>query len=351
MAILRIPTLIDPHVHLPTLNRAMGQKIARIAQQIGYAGLQIMPDLNQPITDQSTLGKYRQMLSHSAIPLYLTVAATNDNLDQIKRLRTVRAVKVWLGTGPLELVIEKEEQLKQILLSTDKIVMVHAEDELVVMRNFETNNYSLNMLNHERIYSRQSAIRATVKAIAAAKETGRRIYICHISTGEEVELIRQAKQQGIRVFAEVAPHHLFLTNRDLKRLGKLAKVNPPLRSQEDQTALWRAINDGTIDTIGSDNYPWNWIDKHGSYNDVPTGLPNLELTLPLLLSAVSEKKLSLKQAIALTSVNPARIFKIPRPTGSIFVDMDNPHPIRTRLANWHPYESKPLVGWPLKQRI
>ncbi len=130
----------------------------------------------------------------------------------------------------------------------------------------------------------------------------------------------------------------------------LAKVNPPLRSREDQAALWAAISDGTIDTIGSDNYSWLRKEKQTSYNQSPSGLPNIELTLPMLLTAVKARRLSLERMIELTSANPARIFSIPPPGRHLFVDMDNPRPIRTELTDWHTYELDRIIGWPLRQR-
>lgn len=349
MAILRIPALIDPHVHLVTNDPQSWRQLARVAARIGYAGLQVMPDLDPPVIDQLTVAHYSQLASRTAIPLYLTVSASASNLDDLKRIQKVTAVKVWLGTGPEELIVGTEEELRQILLSTDKVVMVHAEDELTTLRNYDLASKDLSMSTHGQIYNRKSALRATVKAIAAAKETGRRVYLCHVSTGEELELIRQAKGRGIRLYTEAAPHHLFLTKDDVKRLGTKAKVNPPLRSKEDQRALWEALGDGTIDTIGSDHHNWLLEDKTSSYNQTPSGLPNLELTLPLLLSAVGDNKLTLRRVTELTSTNPARIFKIPKPTRSVFVDMDNPRPLRTELTNWQPYDLERLVGWPVRQ--
>lgn len=350
MAILRIPALIDPHVHMVDAEKKNWQHIARVAKQAGYAALQIMPDLDPPVVDKLSVAHYEQLAHSTIIPFFLTVAGTPNNIETLKQLRNISAVKVWLGTGPEDLVVTKEEELRKILLSTDKVVMIHAEDEITLLRNYDLSDQELSMDRHGKIFDRKAAIRATVKAITAAKETGRRVYICHVSTGEEIELIRQAKSRGIRIFAEAAPHHLYLSEEDIERLGTLAKVNPPLRSAEDQQALWKAVADGTIDTIGSDTYSWWEAEKQLAYDEVPAGLPNLELTLPLLLTAVNQKKLTLDRVIALTSSNPAKIFGIPKPTRSLFIDIDTPRPIRTKLNDWHPYSQDKLVGWPIRQQ-
>ncbi len=352
MAILRIPALIDPHFHMIESSPEHWLEVARIARAAGYWAIQIMPDFDLPIADKMTIAHYQQQLPKTGTSLLLTAAATPDNIQDLKQFRSVNAIKVWLGTGPEELIVAKEEELRQILLSTEKVVMVHAEDESTLLRNYSAtqSQQELELGQHSFIFDRKAAIRATVKALAAAKETGRRIYICHISTAEEVELIRRAKEKQIRVYAEVAPHHLFLTEEDLDRLELLGKVNPPLRTTSDQEALWEAMRDGTIDTIGSDNHAWLEQEKIGYYEEVPSGLPNFELTLPLLLTAVRDKRLSLQRAIELTSSNPARIFSIPKPTRSLFVDIDTPRPIRTHLNDWHPYPSEQLVGWPIRQK-
>lgn len=320
------------------------------AAKSGYAAIQVMPDVDPPINSLVSLCQYEALSRQLSVPTYLTGAGTANNIEQIKQLRSVTAIKVWLGAGPEELIVSKEEELRQILLATDKVVMVHAEDETTLLRNYDFGGHQLTMTGHDQIFDRKVAIRATIKAITAAKETGRRIYLSHISTAEEVELVRSAKSRGWRVYAEAAPHHLFLTEESLLRLGIKAKVNPPLRTAADQEVLWEAIIDGTIDTIGSDNYGWLLSEKDQSYERSPAGLPSLELTLPLLLTAVKRGRISLNRVIELTSINPARIFSIPRPTRSLFVDMDNPRSVHTTLSDWHPYPFERLVGWPLRQK-
>lgn len=350
MAILRLPALIDPHFHMIDYDRQSWRQVAQIAYRAGYAAIQVMPDLDPPLIDKLSYAHYQQIAQRTAIPFYLTVAGTAQNYQLLKQMRGVSAVKVWLGTGPEDLIVTKEEELRQILLSTEKVVMIHSEDETVLLRNYDSSDRQLNMDRHAEIFDRRAAIRATIKAITAAKETGRRIYLCHISTAEEVDLVRTAKARGLRVYAEVAPHHLFLTEDDLSRLSTKGKVNPPLRTIEDQQALWEGITDGTIDVVGSDTYSWRANEKQGHYSEIPTGLPNLELTLPLLLTAVKTKRLELSRVIELTSTNPARIFSIPKPTRSLFVDIDTPRPIQSDLTDWHPYTDERLVGWLVRQK-
>ncbi len=350
MAILRLPALIDPHVHMVSGHPSDWLEVATMAKRAGYAALQIMPDLDPPITDKLTLAYYEKLTKDLPTKLLMTAVATDQNSEDIKQLRSVSAIKLWLGTGPEDLVVTKEEQLRQVLLSTDKIVMIHAEDEFTLIRNFSNLRAPLSLEHHGQIFDRVAAVRATIKAITASRETGRRIYLCHVSTGEELELIRAAKAKGIRVFAEAAPHHLFLDENDLDRLGTHGKVNPPLRPREDRLALWDAIEDGTIDTIGSDTAAWYYKEKDTDYDMVPSGFANLELTLPLLLTAMTKKLISYERIIELTSTNPARIFGITKPNWSIYADMDRPRSVILKLSDWHPYDFEQLIGWPVLSR-
>lgn len=348
MAILRIPTLIDPHIHPIENNLQSWRDLANQAKVAGYGAIQLMPDIEPPLIDKVSQNHYYQRTKKLSIPTYLAAAGTAENCQDLKQLRRISAVKVWLGTGPEELIVYKDEDLRQIMLSTDRVVMVHAEDETTQLRNYEINGDDPSPESHQTIFDRRSALRATVKAITAAKETGRRVYLCHISTGDELELIRQAKAKGIRVFAEAAPHHLFLTENDLERLLSLGKVNPPLRTPEDQKALWEALVDGTIDTIGSDTHLWSERDKRPEDPDGPPGLPNLKLTLPLMMSAVKQGKITFVRAIQLLSTNPARIFSIEKPSGNLFIDMDNPRPSAASSLGWQPYDIERLIGWPVR---
>lgn len=350
MAILRVPALIDPHFHLSTVPESQWSAIFQTAYRAGYDALQIMPDLKRVVTSVAQLNRLAKLSFSTPLHLHWTAAATGDNVERLQPLREASALKVWLGMGPENVIVEQEELLRRIILSTEKLVMIHLEDEATLLRNYQSGQPELSMSDHGRLFDQRSATRALIKALTAAKTSQRRIYLCHLSTKSDIELVRAAKREGIRVIAEVAPHHLFLNELAVERLGVLAKVNPPLRSSADQEALWQAIADGTIDTIGSDSYCWQRQDKIDDYSSVPPGLPNYELTLPLLLTAVKQGRLTLARFIELTSTNPARVFQLPPPKRSLFVDMDTWRPIATRRANWQPYAERQLVGWPVAIR-
>ena len=163
------------------------------------------------------------------------------------------------------------------------------------------------------------------RVLRFAKETGARVEIAHVSTPQAMELIKNAKQSGMDVYAETCPHYLFLNEDDLEKFGPFAKCNPPLRRQELVDKLWNYVNDGTVDYIGSDHSPFLYEEKTRGLQDIfaaVSGFPGVDLRLPLMLNAVTEGKIKLEKVIELVCVNPAKVFGIFPQKGVIRVGAD-----------------------------
>jgi dihydropyrimidinase len=159
------------------------------------------------------------------------------------------------------------------------------------------------------------------RVLAFAEAAGCPVYIVHLSTREGLEVIRQFKARYKKLYVETCPHYLTLTKED--PLGSLGKVNPPLRNSEDREALWRGIDRGLIDTIGSDHCPFTREDKPESIWEARTGFPGSATILPVLLSeGVHKGRVSLEKVVELTSLNPARIFNLFPRKGTIQVGSD-----------------------------
>jgi carbamoyl-phosphate synthase/aspartate carbamoyltransferase/dihydroorotase len=185
-------------------------------------------------------------------------------------------------------------------------------------------------------------------AILAAHLAGRSVHICHVSRKSEIELIRKAKEQGIQVTCEVAPHHLFLSQADIPRLGeRLAEVRPRLATPADCAAL--RANLDVVDCFATDHAPHTLAEKQSE--QAPPGFPGLETALSLYLALVEEGILTLDQLIAKTAHAPRRIFGLADPPDSwVEVDPDATWTVRgadlhTR-AGWSPFE-----GWTLRGRV
>lgn len=164
---------------------------------------------------------------------------------------------------------------------------------------------------------------ATVSlGIQFSKFSGTPLHILHLTSKAGVDLIRDAKQQGLPITTETCPHYLFLTNEDYDRVGNELKVYPPVKYQSDQDALWQGIYDGTITSICSDHAPHTYAEKQGDLFDVPAGMCGLETEVPLLLNAVNQGKLALEDVAVLMSENPAKIYQIYPKKGTIAVGSD-----------------------------
>ena len=157
------------------------------------------------------------------------------------------------------------------------------------------------------------------------RETGARVEIAHVSCPEVMELLRQAKKDGLPVYVETCPHYLFLTEEDMVKFGPYAKCNPPVRSRAQAEKLWDYINDGTVDYMGSDHSPFLVEEKTRGLKDIfaaAAGFPGADLRLPLMLDAVADGRTTLEKVVELLSVNPARCFGLYPTTGTIQVGAD-----------------------------
>jgi len=147
-----------------------------------------------------------------------------------------------------------------------------------------------------------------------AEYTGGRIHIAHISTKNSVSLVREAKKKGIKVTAEVTPHHFTLTDDSLKSYNSNFKMNPPLRTQSDIDAIIKGLKDGTIDCIASDHAPHSIEEKEAEFQFAPNGIVGFETTLGLSFSELVHKnKLSIEELIKKLSINPRKILNLPIP--------------------------------------
>jgi carbamoyl-phosphate synthase/aspartate carbamoyltransferase/dihydroorotase len=193
--------------------------------------------------------------------------------------------------------------------------------------------------------------RAMAIVIGLAGALDRPVHLCHVSRREEVALIAHAKANGIPVTCEVTPHHLFLTQEDADCLGPLGDMRPRLAEQADVDALWDHI-DHTIDCVATDHAPHTLAEKHGAsgrQDAPPPGVPGLETALPLMLTAVSEGRLTMERLVTLMAEAPRRIFKLPiQPDTWTEVDLDTSYTLRDEglhtKCGWSPFSGRRVRG-------
>ncbi len=318
-----LPGLIDCHVHfrVPGMEQKEDwQTGSSAALAGGVTTVFDMPNTNPALTTIELLEQKKAIVEQdSKCNFAFHFGAANNNLAELEKLEKrmgIVSIKVFLGSSTGDLLVTDENTLKKIFAvakAKDLPVCVHAEDEATIQKNIaEAKSKGWNSAEyHAQIRSNEAEAIAIERALRLQEEIGNRLHICHVSTAQGIELIEKTKQKTREVTCEVAPHHLFLTEHETKILGNFGKVNPPLRSEEDRDALWKAINKGVVDCIATDHAPHTVEEKLQDYWNAPAGLPGVETMLPLLLNACASEKISLQQIQKLCSENPAKLFGLP----------------------------------------
>jgi carbamoyl-phosphate synthase/aspartate carbamoyltransferase/dihydroorotase len=326
---LKLPGLIDPHVHLREPGATHKEDYdsgTSAALAGGITTVLAMPNTKPPIFDEGTLD------------LALNAAREKARCDYGQFLGAGPDNANW-NEGSREAQPKRAAGLKMYLDST--FGELRLDDMTLWMPHFE--NYPKNMPIVAHSESRSMAA-----AILFAAIYDRPVHIAHISLKEEVLLIKAAKERGIKVTCEVCPHHLFLNNNDLIELtpGRM-EVRPRLATQEDVDSLWKNLD--VIDCFATDHAPHTVEEKDSK--TPPPGFPGLETILPLLLTAVDAKRLSLDVLIEKMYTNPKRIFNLPdQPETWVEVDESAIYEIKASeqftRCGWTPFE-----GWQVKGKV
>lgn len=289
---------------------------------------------------------------------YVGGSAVNaEQLAELENLPGCAGVKVFMGSSFGDLLADDDEVLRRILRHGSRRLAVHAEDEARLRERKHIAVDSADVRQHPVWRDVDSALMATQRVVRLAEECGRRLHVLHVSTAEEMAFLAGHKH---RVTVEVTPHHLSLHAPECyERLGSLAQMNPPVREQHHQDALWQAIRNGAVDVIGSDHAPHTLAEKARPYPESPSGMTGVQTLLPVMLDHVHAGRLSLQRLVDLTSAGPARIFGI-EGKGRIALGYDADFSIvdlRARrvirndwiasVSGWTPYDGRAVTGWPI----
>ena len=281
--IIKLPGAIDVHVHLREPGATQKEDFetgTRAAVAGGYTQVLDMPNNNPPTVSLSALGQKINLTKNRVwCDIGFNFGATSQSVKDFKKVyKKTFGLKVYMNqtTGPL--LIDNTIHRDFIFKSWQSPlpIMVHAEGETVEA------------------------------AIKLAKKYKKALHVCHV-TADQIRPIEKAKLADVKITCEVSPHHLFLTKIDVKKLGPLALMKPPLLDEKGRQKLWDNI--AKIDMIATDHAP-HTIEEKKSVTP-PFGVPGLETTLPLMLNAVSKRWLTLERLIEMTSQNPRETFKLP----------------------------------------
>jgi carbamoyl-phosphate synthase/aspartate carbamoyltransferase/dihydroorotase len=319
-----LPGLVDIHVHLRTPGGEHKEDFrtgSAAALAGGFTLLLAMPNTQPPlVTLESWQSAQTQAQSESLCDVFLYAGASANDIDQLPNLAEhAPSLKIYMDQtyGPLN--VRGLMNLMHIfeIWPASKPISVHAEGESVAL------------------------------AIGLAATYKKHVHICHVARKSEIELIAQAKTNGLPVTCEVTPHHLFLTDADAARLGPYGDMRPTLGTLQDQQALWQHL-DSTIDCIASDHAPHTREEKEHPEGS-PPGVPGLESTLPLMLTAAAQGRLNYTRLIELLSTNPRRIFNLPeQPDTLIEIDpsakYNFPEHLLYTKCGWSPFSGMPMTG-------
>lgn len=361
--LLVLPGLVDLHVHLREPGYEYKETIATgtaAAAAGGFTSICCMPN-TKPVNDEPSVTQLIRMRSGEAerVDVYpigaITKGSAGRELTDFRALKDAGCVAVSDDGQP---VMEDHlmRQAMQQASDVDLPVIDHCED-LVLSGCGCMNEGPVSHALGVRGIPKDAEFRMIARDIRLAEDTGARLHVAHLSTAVGVDLVRQAKDKGLPITAEVCPHHFTLTDEAVRQSGPNAKMNPPLRSERDRAALLEGLADGTIDAIATDHAPHAEYEKQWRMDRAPFGVVGLETALALTLRLVEQGVLSLERAVQCLTSKPAGLLGLPG--GTLAPGASADIVVVDRACEWvvdpEQFYSKgrntPFAGWRLKGQV
>ena len=357
-----LPGVIDSQVHFREPGLTHKEDLhtgSRAAVLGGVTAVFEMPNTDPATTDAAALAdKMRRAVGRMHCDFAFWVGGTRDNvadIAELERLPGAAGIKVFMGSSTGSLLVPDDASVLAILKQTRRRAAFHSEDEprLEARKSFRVKG---DPASHPVWRDAAAALVSTERLIRLAREAHAQVHVLHVSSREEMELLGSAKDVAS---AEATPQHLTLSDEDYPRLGTRLQMNPPVRSAEHREGVWRGLEQGVVDVLGSDHAPHTLEEKAKPYPESPSGMPGVQTLVPVMLDHVNAGRLTLQRFVDLTSAGPQRIFKIVG-KGRIaagydadftVVDMKRRETIRdswiASRSGWTPYDGRTVTGWPV----
>lgn len=358
-----LPGVIDTQVHFrePGLDHKEDlESGSRAAVMGGVTAVFEMPNTDPQTTSAEALAdKVRRGHHRMHCDFAFWVGGTHENIGDIpelERLPGAAGIKVFMGSSTGSLLVEDDEGVARILRQTRRRAAFHSEDE-AMLRERKSLRVEGDPSSHPVWRSAEVALACTKRLVRISRETGARIHVLHVTTAEEMALLKDYKDL---VSVEVTPHHLTLVAPDAyERLGTYVQMNPPVRDEGHRHAVWQGLDEGVADVLGSDHAPHTREEKDKTYPNTPSGMTGVQTLVPIMLDHVNSMRLTLERFVDLTSAGPKRLFGIAK-KGRIAVGYDADFTVVdlkrvetitnawiASKCGWTPYDGKQVTGWPI----
>ncbi len=357
-----LPGVVDSQVHFrePGLEHKEDLETgSRAAVLGGVTAVFEMPNTKPLTTSPEALeDKIRRGRHRMHCDFAFWVGGTRDNakdVAELERLPGAAGIKVFMGSSTGDLLVEDDAGVASILMNTRRRAAFHSEDEFRLNQRKDL-RVEGDPSSHPVWRDELAALQCTERLVRIARETGARIHVLHISTAEEIDFLKDHKDVAT---CEATPHHLTLSADDYATLGNLIQMNPPVRDRRHRDGVWKGIDQGIVDVLGSDHAPHTLEEKQKPYPASPSGMTGVQTLVPIMLDHVNAGRLTLERFVDLSSHGPNRIFGMAR-KGRIAVGYDADltivdmkrretitHEQAGSKAGWTPYHGKTVTGWPV----
>jgi len=357
-----LPGVIDSQVHFrePGLEHKEDLETgSRAAVLGGVTAVFEMPNTKPLTTTAEALAdKVYRATNRMFCDFAFWVGGAHDNvrdIPELERLPGAVGIKVFMGSSTGSLLVADDAGIAEILSHTRRRAAFHAEDE-ARLKERASLRVAGDPSSHPVWRDAQTALLATERLLRIAREKRALVHVLHVSTADEMALLASHKDIAS---VEATPHHLTLSDADYLRIRTLAQMNPPVRDATHRERIWRALQQGVVDILGSDHAPHTLEEKGKPYPESPSGMPGVQTLVPIMLDHIHAGRLTLQRLVDLTSAGPARLFGMAG-KGRVaagydadltVVDLKRRKTIRNdwiaSRCGWTPYDGREVTGWPV----
>ncbi len=360
--LLMFPGIIDDQVHFREPgNTNKGDIASESAAAVlgGVTSYMEMPNTNPPAITREILEEKYKIAEKSSFSNYsFYLGGTNDNLDEIISAdsKLICGLKLFMGSSTGNMLVDNDESLEAIFQKSPMLIAVHCEDENTIQTNTqnakERYGSDIPFSLHPIIRSREACIKSSEKAIKLALKYNSSLHILHISTKEEIDMIREASKMNSNITGEVCVHYMLLDNTMYCEMGSKIKCNPAIKTTEDKEAIIKAVKEGIIKVVATDHAPHTIEDKNNKYLEAPSGLPLIQHSLQIMWELHLQGHFSVEEIADRMSHSPAIRFGVENrgfiregyfadivlvdPSKSITIDKTN----ISYKCKWSPFEGK-----------